>query len=182
MGLIRAHALIEKGLRRHTNALDLGAQIRAHALIEKGLRHDARRIADVGLDSSPRPDREGIKTFQRCEARTSRIRAHALIEKGLRLVPLYTCCVSPYSSPRPDREGIKTSRMNVRPVRSTIRAHALIEKGLRPRLLDHVEQCCVIRAHALIEKGLRRGQFSVLQTCHDSSPRPDREGIKTSTL
>src|SRR6185437_2260388 len=136
MGLIRAHALIEKGLRRHTNALDRGAQIRAHALIEKGLRHDARYIGDV----------------------------------------------SPYSSPRPDREGIKTSRMNVRPVRSTIRAHALIEKGLRPRLLDHVEQCCVIRAHALIEKGLRRGQFRVLQTCHNSSPRPDREGIKTSTL
>jgi len=38
------------------------ALIRAHALIEKGLRLTHDRADGGRLDSSPRPDREGIKT------------------------------------------------------------------------------------------------------------------------
>jgi len=83
------------------------------------------------------------------------IRAHALIEKGLRRGVIFAVQVDP------------------------IRAHALIEKGLRRLSRTTRDSIGPIRAHALIEKGLRPVEVEMLKSIGHSSPRPDREGIKT---
>jgi len=62
-----------------------------------------------------------------------------------------------------------------------IRAHALIEKGLRRRGSSECFSLAFIRAHALIEKGLRPALMGApRESVAYSSPRPDREGIKTA--